>query len=505
MSSQPVQDETDDFEAFPALTNDFEDSSEDSVLLQLQDSNDSSSDDTSTETYWSDEDSLFDSDLDPEYDSDQFDYDSDLEALESHPLAKPTGRKLTKDERIDLLGWVPSCVRSIPDLNREEVSPEVFWVKEASTGPMSLGDLDKLPPELINMILQELDAVSSFELKRTCRKGNILAKSQPKSIHKIFNELAMFLAALRKTGVRDRHTLPQIWDVLTSNGRCTTCGIDTHGFGPWVFLPTLERACYRCILTQKDFRLVRPDVAMEMFALTPQDLRKCDFFLSLRGPSRKDDPITDRFDGEELISLQVARQIATRKHGEDFDFVGHLERNRKVAFVDDGKIDAGMEEWDRQEQMREMLLPDWPDGSTLDIISDRIDTHGALASWQLPVIGEGNSLDYGHYCFGCLLEHHIEEQERRAMMGQVRWDDLADLENPNDEHVLCRTRKHFLRHVRDCDAARLVKKGIEVGLVKPEPGRKEKMGRRLDSGENHEGDTGNLCGLEEIGYDVDLG
>lgn len=104
-----------------------------------------------------------------------------------------------------------------------------------------LGDLERLPTEVVTLILPYLDLCSYFRLRHVNRKARLLCTTL-KDYRLLPRHAFDAWRSLLRTGVAQNSTLMDLWHVLVTS----PCGICGH-FGPYLFLPTLTRCCLCCI------------------------------------------------------------------------------------------------------------------------------------------------------------------------------------------------------------------------------------------------------------------
>ncbi|RFN44613.1 hypothetical protein FIE12Z_11157 [Fusarium flagelliforme] len=105
----------------------------------------------------------------------------------------------------------------------------------------SLGDLDRLPQELIQMTLEELDIVSYLKFRGVNHRARNLATAGRDYTVVVKHGLAG-LKALLRVQTAQRFTLSHLYQALI-NPKCKYC----RKFGPYLSLFTCKRACFTCI------------------------------------------------------------------------------------------------------------------------------------------------------------------------------------------------------------------------------------------------------------------
>uniref|UniRef100_A0A8H7TNU0 F-box domain-containing protein n=1 Tax=Bionectria ochroleuca TaxID=29856 RepID=A0A8H7TNU0_BIOOC len=113
----------------------------------------------------------------------------------------------TDGDTIKRLAWRPD------DLNQSMLSfihmPTPPLINVASRTP-AFGSLDRLPPEILDMVLNLLDLQTLSRMTQTCFSG--LSAIQSMTAYRELLEHAPFtIAALGQTKLLGAHTLAQLW------------------------------------------------------------------------------------------------------------------------------------------------------------------------------------------------------------------------------------------------------------------------------------------------------
>lgn len=101
--------------------------------------------------------------------------------------------------------------------------------------------LDRLPPELMSMVLHNLDLLSYFRFRQVNRRARVLSTSLPQ-----YNRVAKHglegLRGLLRAKIAHGFNLMDLYRPLITPS-CMLCG----RFGGFMFLPTATRCCFACI------------------------------------------------------------------------------------------------------------------------------------------------------------------------------------------------------------------------------------------------------------------
>ena len=151
-------------------------------------------------------------------------------------------RQDTSDFSIDLKTLERSCPLAQPSdiegLNLRCVHP--------------LGQLDRLPLELIHNILQLLDIHTLTLMQSLNHRSKLLVESLPEH-REIVNHVPNALRALFSTGLAPHFTLLELRRELRAQ-KCFVCG----SFGAYLYLPQCRRCCLVCLTGAFDVLPIAP-------------------------------------------------------------------------------------------------------------------------------------------------------------------------------------------------------------------------------------------------------
>ncbi|KAI1146727.1 F-box domain-containing protein [Nemania diffusa] len=132
----------------------------------------------------------------------------------------------------------------------------------------SLGNLQRLPPELISKVLDNLDICSFHRFARVTFLANAFVQLQS-SYTQLLESAPKALQALVQVGLISQYSLGQLYAILRTE-QCTTC----DQFGPFLFPLTGKRCCYGCFLGHPSLGVYPPERAKERFGLTEESIRQ---------------------------------------------------------------------------------------------------------------------------------------------------------------------------------------------------------------------------------------
>ncbi|KAJ3532158.1 hypothetical protein NM208_g8563 [Fusarium decemcellulare] len=106
-----------------------------------------------------------------------------------------------------------------------------------------LGRLDRLPAEIISIILHHLDLLSHFRFRQLNRRARVLSTHlSPREYGPVLKHGPEGFRGLLRARLAQHFNITDLYSQLTRS-RCELCGL----FGGFLFLPTLTRCCFSCI------------------------------------------------------------------------------------------------------------------------------------------------------------------------------------------------------------------------------------------------------------------
>ncbi|KFA79890.1 hypothetical protein S40288_03759 [Stachybotrys chartarum IBT 40288] len=154
-----------------------------------------------------------------------------------------------------------------------------------------LGVLDRLPAELLYMIIFMLDLCSLFHFRQVNRQTRVLL-SEVRQYQLTAQHGSEALQRLLCSGLARGFTIEDLYEPLVSN-KCFACG----GYGHCLFLFTLEKCCYTCLRFAERYRVVALTAFASCAHISPRRLLRIPG-LSFRTPPswcsgrRKRSPVT---------------------------------------------------------------------------------------------------------------------------------------------------------------------------------------------------------------------
>lgn len=302
----------------------------------------------------------------------------------------------------------------------------------------SLGTLDRLPPEVMTMLLDTLDVLSLSDFARVSRRANDLIHSQ-----RSYRDLVKFapeaLTALHRVGLIRLHSAAHLHDALRSR-RCATC----IEFGAFLFLSTVERCCWQCLRDHPSFRMILHREAKRYFCISERQVQRLvslDVIPGVYGISAKSMPAHLR-----LVSAQAAANLGLEIHGTAESLEDTLKRRSDTnkSLVTGRFLQSGRS----VPRNRDLLL--MPSQGNIPN-----DEYFGTASIPFPSLSRKEEIDRGLWCRGCQCT--LWQYDHARLPQDVLTGILPPNRQPQRTLVglerRARSRESFLDHTRSCYGA----------------------------------------------------
>lgn len=176
----------------------------------------------------------------------------------------------------------------------------------------SLGNLAKLPPELLHMVFSHMTC-ADLEALHSCSTGGRMTVLAFPWYQNLLRHAPTMLSILKYTQLDRSFTITQIYEVFTSP-LCTVCG---H-FGGYIFLPSFTRCCITCAETEPRFlpitayraRLEFGVKDQRIFDSLPHSIHIVGHYSSLAGLSHP----RHLYQGLKLYSREMVERFRDPKH-----------------------------------------------------------------------------------------------------------------------------------------------------------------------------------------------
>ncbi|KAM5347899.1 hypothetical protein ACJ41O_007723 [Fusarium nematophilum] len=173
------------------------------------------------------------------------------------------------------------------------------WSYVARRSKQGLPLLDRLPPELFQIIISQLDLLSLYNFGRASGRAAQLLSSHPQYDAITTHAPNAFFGALRiKTG----HTIScqELYKKLCTRD-CEDCG----DFGGYLYLLTFKRVCFLCFSEGRLYFPVRPGLACRKYGISREvvdELPRMSFMQGTYSPSKIASPQDVLVDSESALA-----------------------------------------------------------------------------------------------------------------------------------------------------------------------------------------------------------
>jgi hypothetical protein len=307
----------------------------------------------------------------------------------------------------------------------------------------SLGLLDRIPLELLHLILVMLDFRSLLRVSRVSLLGQVVVQSLP-AYRDLMEHAPHTLAALGQTGLIGLHTATVLHATLLSE-ICISC----EEYGAFLFLPTCERCCYECLHRNQSLWVIPTALAGKCFDLMPHQLKEIPTMRSVPGVYSVGHRIS-RQRRLRLTSVKAAKELGTKVHVsmENIAKTPNASRGGKIT-----EKELYMFQW----LQNAPLQPLGRDPSMLPTKENTpSDDFCGMASVPFPSLMPNKELENGLWCRGC------EQTFEHYRLGYLGYNAVSDSMPPGCDplRVLlgmqrrARSKAEFLEHIKYCHGAR---------------------------------------------------
>ncbi|EXU96525.1 hypothetical protein X797_010336 [Metarhizium robertsii] len=359
-----------------------------------------------------------------------------------------SGHSLEPEELISRLSHRPShlirAMIKMPDANAAAPSRRVRADRVSS-----LGALDRLPPEIMSMVLGMLDIQSNVHFAAVSCRASAFVQSQ-RAYRDLVAIAPQALAALPKVGLLGLHSITKLHGALRTQ-RCAAC----TEYGPFLFLPTGERCCWECLRYHPSFRMVLPREAKRYFGLGERHLKQLPTLHVIPGRYGISPNVAP--ENCRLVSAKLARALGLTLHGSAEKLSQALARTCKSAgllatgryFQSEPEVPPGQDS---------LLLP-----CQGNIPPDKF---FGMASIPFPSLSKSGRIEQGLWCRGCetVLRLHDSLRLPSEVLVAVVPGSLEPMRVLLGLERRARSRESFLHHVRHCYGARQMVPELAAGM-----------------------------------------
>ena len=292
-----------------------------------------------------------------------------------------------------------------------------------TTPTCSLGDLDRLPLEILREILIDVDLLSLYTVRRVNRRAMHVVDHLPQR-RSIITHCAVALRGIFAIGISSLITCRDLYRAL----RTPNCR-DCNDFGGYIYLFTCRRVCFVCFTNNIQYLPLNEREAQQVFGLPRGTVRSLPFRMkSMPGQyanthSSFSKPLT-------LFDYEMALGAGIAFHGSD---VNMRRRNLEIARAEaasrrkrtaESESESASESASASTPGRGPAMPPPPPLLLVgDADSKASNPRRFMAIVRAPWINPFNQAEHGFYCDGCAGEHNQRPFCHRRMYLADSYDD----------------------------------------------------------------------------------
>ncbi|KAF2434364.1 F-box domain-containing protein [Tothia fuscella] len=303
-----------------------------------------------------------------------------------------------------------------------------------------LGDLGKLPLEILHESLGYLDLQSISRLSRVSWRGQAVVGSLV-AHRDLVKSASHTFKALSRAGILALHSVTVLHGALQSEN-CSSCG----AYGAFLLLLSAERCCYVCLAYNQSQWMISAPSALASFGLTKPQLKALPSLRSIPGKYCIS-PRRSRQRSVQLFSVRAVKELALKILGS----LEALEEKYPLNYWDHSSSKLDKMRCYRQAP----LLPFAPNLlASLQAANRYNDEYGGMGTIPFPSMLEGVT-QQGLWCRGCELT------SENYNVGELDADTLSQL-IPHGCHAgrfllnmqyRAWSEEAFLQHAKHCHSA----------------------------------------------------
>lgn len=361
-------------------------------------------------------------------------------------------RDLDDDGLVQLLGYRPrEIIQGVIDLPK----PVQHAALNRDSRSSSIGALDRLPLEILQISFQHLDLLSVTRLACTSSAARDVVGSLP-AYRDLVRVAGRTLAALGHTDTARLHNLKDLHAALRSS-RCASCG----EYGEFLHLLTGERCCHQCLARNESLWLTTRTNARAAFKLSAREMKQLPEIHTLTGRYwvvyMKE--VRRRW---RLVSVKHAKSAALEKHGTTEALIAFLPPST------DGLDSVAFTRWHSHSTMINAPLHGLPKHPSLipTRANQPIDLFPGLGAVPLPFLNADGEAEQGLWCRGC-EKQTTDRRSGTVFASSVDWQAPADIHPDaywNGLARWARSRHDFLQHVRSCNGCTQILQARQDGV-----------------------------------------
>ncbi|KAL4891154.1 hypothetical protein BDV59DRAFT_209282 [Aspergillus ambiguus] len=214
-----------------------------------------------------------------------------------------------KNLHLDVLHFFPD-----PPIKSKSKLYEAPPSKASKTHRRSKELITRLPLEIVHLILLSLDLTSI----RMLRRVDTILKHSVESLPAYYLLRKHALNTLRlMDATRCSSHFPIQWIFIEfCYPWCRTCG----EFGPYLYLPTISRSCYKCNYLRPEYQIAPVTDICLHFGLTKKDIKKLPIIYNISPPKRRLTDVTQaKTLGKQLYGSYKAMRQKFQAHRKEIE------------------------------------------------------------------------------------------------------------------------------------------------------------------------------------------
>ena len=332
-----------------------------------------------------------------------------------------------RDALIERFSWRPAYIVDsmirIDDTIQSTVIPPSFTSS-------SVGSLEAFPLELLHSICNSLDFQSLSRFSRVSHQANRIVESLP-AYQRLMKHASTALIALSRTKLITVHTVATIHAALLAH-TCVSC----RKFAAFLFLPTCERCCYKCLYEERSLQVIEHPMAEYCFGLSQEDLDQIPNMLSIPGTYSAGHALELHTKSFKLVSLKEAHALGISIHGSQ-------EAMESTRVPKDALLESNGQTHPLRRSQR---ITGRETANRLD------DEFCGVASIPFPFLRPDGQLENGLWCPGCRI---TSENYMNVPTLLSDWPTRAlQLRKLLTVEFQARSRYGLLKHIRHCQGAK---------------------------------------------------
>ncbi|EGE02277.1 hypothetical protein TEQG_08601 [Trichophyton equinum CBS 127.97] len=297
-------------------------------------------------------------------------------------------------------------------------NPAKFSALPPCEGPSSMGYLDCLPLEILQVILNLLDFQALSRLSCTSHRARRAVEYLP-AYRELMEHAPDTLTALGKSCLITAHSAAKLRAVLRTES-CVWCG----EYGPFLFLPTCERCCYECQRSNPSLWVMTADLAK---------------YCSISRCQAARDPIM-RVSMELSLTANASSPAAAPLNQRNNRHLAHFQN---APLAPEGQSNG-------------------PGVTSRIRYSSQTDECCGMGSICFPSLQPDDTVERGLWCRGCF---RASEQYRFSSPStDLATRNVYPLRALIGTNLCARSKMQFLEHIKHCDGSLELQANLRRGL-----------------------------------------